>query len=139
MIIETLGTDIAKNVFQLHGPPEPEAPACSCRAACPSPRSPATPARWPEPGSSALHDRKHPRQRRGIHRGVNRHPNAAGERDLDPPGRRRRVEVAVRRRRIARRRNNHRHKSTAPGPAIFLAKPTPPRGHYRCALRCVWA
>ena len=42
---------------------EPDAPACSCRDACPSHRSRATPAHRSEPGSSPLQNRDHTRHR----------------------------------------------------------------------------
>ena len=104
-------------------PPGPGGPACSCRAACRSPRSPARREHRPEPGSSARQNRKHPRQRQTVHLPVDDHPRAIGQRDLHPSRRRRIPRGSTQQRRL----HNHRHQLA--GAASLLAKLTPPGEH----------
>ena len=117
------------------GPAEPAATACSCRAACPSHRSRATPVRRSEPGSSPLQDRDHPRQRRPVDRPIDNHPPATRQHDLHPARRRRTRRHRIVGWRVHRRRarlgaglcsHDHRHKPAGPGIARRLAKQPPP-------------
>ena len=83
------GEEIARVRIAPEIPPQPAAPACSSRDACPSRPSQATPAPRLEPGSSPLQHRDHARQRRRVDRPIDDHTAIARKHDLYPPARRR--------------------------------------------------
>src|SRR3990170_3808896 len=62
--------------------PGPEATTRSCRGAYRSRQSPAKPERPTGPGSSAVHNLEHPRERRRVYLRVNDDPTPAPDHDL---------------------------------------------------------
>src|SRR3954463_7926268 len=67
--------------------PGPEATARSCRGAYRSRQSPAKPEHPTGPGSSAVHNLEHPRERRRVHPRIDDDPTPAPDDDLNASGR----------------------------------------------------
>src|SRR5215203_4458446 len=67
--------------------PGPGATARSCRGAYRSPQSRAKPEHPTAPGSSAVHNLEHPRERRRVHPRIDDDPTSAPDHDLHASGR----------------------------------------------------
>src|SRR6516164_11804586 len=127
----------ARSADPAAAPPAPATPVRQSPSAYRSGRSPATPARRAQSGSSPLQNADDPRQGGGAHILIDNDPPGIAQHDLDPPARparrsarkdRPRFPRHLRRpiRRRALRHNNRRDKPDLASPALPTPELTPP-------------